>query len=200
MLAHRTSKVTTGARRTKSIKIAMRSCTVEKRRNLSRRSTGFVDLTFLVRFRSHCPSNIDRKVATKPRLSDLIHVRLFALLEQDAFNKLRKDRSDLHLHVPLLSGDPGMHRHVLHRELNFDGQTPKLHNLTQAEPDGDRPDVVRRRVPVGQDITRVPEAPALAEEDRRDGLQVHLVRVLPEVLPADGPPLLGKHANEVLLR
>ena len=63
-------------------------------------------------------------------------------LEQDALDELRKDRRDLHLHVPLLSGDPGMHRHVLHRELNFDGQTPKLHNLTQAEPDGDRPDVL----------------------------------------------------------
>ena len=59
-----------------------------------------------------------------------------------------------------------MHRHVLHRELNLDGQTPKLHHLGQAEPDGDRPDVLRRRVPVRQDITRIPEAPALAEEDR----------------------------------
>ena len=102
---------------------------------------------------------------------------LSASLEQDALNELRKDRSDLQLHVPLLSGDPGMHRHVLQRELNFDGQTPKLHHLTQAEPDGDRPDIVRRRVPVGQNITRIPEAPALAEEDRGNGLQVHLVRV-----------------------
>ena len=93
-----------------------------------------------------------------------------------------------------------MHRHVLHRELNFDGQTPKLHHLAQAEPDGDRPDILRRRGPVRQDITRVPDAPALAEEERRDGLQVHLVRVAPAVLPADGPPLLGKHANEELLR
>ena len=33
-----------------------------------------------------------------------------------------------------------------------------------------------------------------------DGLQVHLVRVVPEVLAADRPPLLGKHANEELLR
>ena len=93
-----------------------------------------------------------------------------------------------------------MHWHVLHRELNFNGQTPKLHDLTQAEPDGDRPDIVRRRVPIRQDITRVPEAPALAEEERRYGLQIHLVRVGPAMLPADGPPLLGKHANEVLLR
>ena len=45
-------------------------------------------------------------------------VRLLSTsLEQDALNKLRKDRSDQDLHVPLLSGDPGMHRHVLHREL-----------------------------------------------------------------------------------
>ena len=102
---------------------------------------------------------------------------LFASLKQDALDELRNDRSDLDLHVPLLSGDPGMHRHVLHRELNLDGQTPKLHHLAQAEPDGDRPDVLRRRVPVRQDITRVPEAPALAEEERGDGLQVHLVRV-----------------------
>ena len=125
---------------------------------------------------------------------------LSASLEQDALNELRNDRSDRDLHVPLLSGYPGMHRHVLHCELNLDGQTPELHHLAQAEPDGNRPDVLRRRVPVRQDIARVPEAPALAEEDRRDGLQVHLVRVAPEVLAADGPPLLGKHANEVLLR
>ena len=43
-----------------------------------------------------------------------------------------------------------MHRHVLHRELNLDGQTPKLHHLGQAEPDGDRPDVLRRRIPVAR--------------------------------------------------
>ena len=97
-----------------------------------------------------------------------------------------------HLHVPLLSGDPGMHRHVLHRELNLDGQTPKLHHLAQAEPDGDRPDVLRRRVPVRQDIARVPEAPALAEEERRDGLQVHLVRVAPEVLARRWTTIAGE--------
>jgi len=54
---------------------------------------------------------------------------LFASLEQDALNKLRKDRNDLDLHVPLLSGYPRMHRHVLYRELNFDRQTPQFHNL-----------------------------------------------------------------------
>ena len=123
-----------------------------------------------------------------------------ASLEQHTLNELRKDRNDKDLHVPLLSGDPGVHRHVLHRELKLDWQSPKFHHLGQAEPDGDRPDVLRRRIPVRQDIARVPEAPALAEEDRRDGLQVHLVRVAPEVLPADGPPLLGKHADELLLR
>ena len=90
---------------------------------------------------------------------------LSASLKQDTLDKLRNNRSDLDLHVPLLSGDPGMHRHVLHRELNFDRQTPELHHLAQAEPDGDRPDVLRRRVPVHKDITRVPDAPALAEED-----------------------------------
>src|SRR6478752_9019826 len=112
-------------------------------------------------------------------------VRLLSTsLKQGAFNELRKDRSDLHLHVPFLSGDPEMHRHVLHRKLNFDWQTPKLHDLTQAEPDRHRPDVLRRRVPIRQDITRVPEAPARVPEDRCDGLQIHLVRVLPEVLPA----------------
>ena len=50
-------------------------------------------------------------------------------LEKNAFDKLRNDRSDLDLHVPLLSGYPRMHRHVLYRELNFDGQTPQFHNL-----------------------------------------------------------------------
>ena len=91
---------------------------------------------------------------------------LSVLLKQGALDKLRKDRSDRHLHVPLLSGYPGMHRHVLHRELNLDGKTPKLYHLGQAEPDGDSPDVLRRRGPVRQDIARVPEAPALTEEDR----------------------------------
>jgi hypothetical protein len=28
-----------------------------------------------------------------------------------------------------------MHRHVLHRELKLDGQTPKFHDLAHAEPD-----------------------------------------------------------------
>ena len=102
---------------------------------------------------------------------------LSASLEQDALDELWNNRSDLELHVPLLSGYPGMHGHVLHRELNFDRQAPKLHHLAQAEPDGDSPDVLRRRSPVRQDITRVPDTPALAEEDRRDGLQVHLVGV-----------------------
>ena len=90
-----------------------------------------------------------------------------------------------------------MHRHVLDRELNLDGETPELHHLAQAEPDWDRPGVLRRRIPVRQDIAGVPEAPPLAEEDRRDGLQVHLVRVGPAMLPAEGPPLLGKHTDEV---
>ena len=93
-------------------------------------------------------------------------------MEKDAFDKLRKDRSDLDLHVPLLSGDPGMHRHVLDCELKLDWQSPKFHNLAQGQPNWDSPDILRRRGPVSQDITRVPDAPALAEEDRRDGLQV----------------------------
>src|SRR4026207_1947252 len=120
-------------------------------------------------------------------------------LEQDAFDELRKDRSDRDLHVPLLSGDSGMHRHVSHRELKLDWQPPKFHHLAQGQPNWDSPDILRRRVPVGQDITRVPDAPALAEEDRGDGLQVHLVRIGPAVLAADGPPLLWKHADEELL-
>ena len=93
-----------------------------------------------------------------------------------------------------------MDGHVLHCELNLDGQTAKLHHLAHAEPDGNRPDIPRRRGEVGQDITRVPEAPALAEEDRGDGLQIHLARVRPAVLAADGSPLLREHADEVLLR
>ena len=46
----------------------------------------------------------------------------------------------------------------------------------------------------------VPEAPALVEEERGDGLQVHLVSVKPTMLPANRPPLLGKHAKKPLLR
>jgi len=45
-------------------------------------------------------------------------------LEEDAFDQLRNNRSDLDLHIPLLSGNPWVHGHVLHCELNFDGQTP----------------------------------------------------------------------------
>src|SRR5436190_18463658 len=128
-------------------------------------------------------------------------VRLLSVaVEQGALDELGKDRSDRDLHVPLLSGDTGMHWHILDRELNLDGQPPKFHHLAQAEPDRDRPDVPGRRVPVSQDVTRVAQAPALSEEDRCDGLQIHLVRVLPEVLAADGPPLLWKHAQEELLR
>src|SRR5438874_5470575 len=123
-----------------------------------------------------------------------------ASLEQDALDELRNDRSDLDLDVPLLSGDSGMHWHVLQRELNLDRQTPELHHLAHAEPDGNRPDIVGGRGPVRKDIARVPDAPALAEEKRRDGLQVHLVCVGPAVLAADRPPLLGKHADEELLR
>jgi hypothetical protein len=70
-----------------------------------------------------------------------------------------------------------MHWHVLHRELNLNGQAPELYHLAQAEPDGNRPDVLRRRGPVGQDIAGVPDALALAEEQRGEGLQVHPVRV-----------------------
>src|SRR6266496_695767 len=114
---------------------------------------------------------------SNPRAPVRSYRRLLASLKQDALDELRNDRSDLDLHVPLLSGYPRMHRHVLHRELNFDGQTPELHHLAQAEADGNRPDILGRRGPVGQNITRVAEAPALAEEERGDGLQVHLVRV-----------------------
>ena len=93
-----------------------------------------------------------------------------------------------------------MHWHVLHRELKLDWQPPKFHDLAQGQPNWDSPDILRRRGPVGQDVTRVPDAPALTEEDRSDGLQVHLVRIGPAVLAADGPPLLWKHAEEELFR
>src|SRR6516162_8355908 len=121
-----------------------------------------------------------------------------ASLEQDALDELRKNRSNLDLHVPLLSEFTRVHWHVLYSERKLDGQTAKLHHLAHAEPDGNRPDIPRRRGEVGQDITRVEDVPALAEEDRRDGLQIHLVRIGPAVLAADGPPLLREHTDEVL--
>src|SRR5262249_48669312 len=120
--------------------------------------------------------------------------------KQGTLDELRKDRSDLHLDVPLLSGDPGMHGHVLHREGKFDGQTPEFHHLAQAETDGDRPDIFRRRGKVSQNVAGIEDVPALAEEDGGDGLQVHLVGVGLAVLATDGPPLLIEHAYEVLLR
>ena len=80
------------------------------------------------------------------------------------------------------------------------GRRPSFTTLAKPSPTGTVQTSSRRRGPVRQDIARVPEAPALTKEDRGDGLQVHLIRVWPEVLAADRPPLLGKHANEVLLR
>ena len=107
---------------------------------------------------------------------------LFASLEQDALNKLRKDRNDKDLHVPLLSGDPGMHRHVLHRELNLDWQTPKFHHLAKPSPTG----TVQTSSDGAFQFARIlPEYPRLQPSPKKiecDGLQVHLVRVWPEVL------------------
>ena len=59
-----------------------------------------------------------------------------ASLKQGALDKLRKDRNDKDLHVPLLSGDPGMHRHVLHRELKLDWQLPNFTTLAKPSPTG----------------------------------------------------------------
>jgi hypothetical protein len=114
-----------------------------------------------------------------------IHARS-ASLEEDAFDELWNDRGNLELNVPFLSGNPGMHGHILHRELNLDRQTPKLHHLAQPEPDGDRPDVFRRCGPVRKDVTRVTDTPTVTKEERGDRLQIHLVRVWPAMLPADG--------------
>src|SRR5262245_304238 len=94
--------------------------------------------------------------------------RTFTSAKQGTLNELWKNRSNLDLDVPLLSGYPRMHRHVLHREGKFDGQTPEFHNLAQADSNGYRPDVFGRRGKVRQDITRVEDVPTLAEEDRGD--------------------------------
>ena len=127
-------------------------------------------------------------------------VDLSASLKQDALDKLRHDRSDLQLHVPLLSGYPGMHRHILHRELNFDGQTPKLHHLAQAEPDGT---VQTSSDGAFQSARILPEYPKLQPSPKKTvamGCRFIWFVSCRQVLPADGPPLLGKHADEVLLR
>src|SRR5215471_11180512 len=120
-------------------------------------------------------------------------------LEQGALDELREDRNDLHLHVPLLAV-LGTHGHVLQRERELDGQPPQLHHLAHTHADWHRPDVPGRRLPVRQDIARVEDVPALAEEERRDGLQIELARVWPSGGAADGEPLLGEHAEEELLR
>src|SRR5262249_18298008 len=122
-----------------------------------------------------------------------------ASLKQNTLDEFWNDRSDLDLDVPLLSGYPGMHRHVLHREGKFDWQTPEFHNLAQAESNGDCPDVWGRRVKIRKDITGVEGVPPLAPEDRGDGLQVNLVGIGPAVHAANGPPLLWEHADEVRL-
>ena len=51
-------------------------------------------------------------------------VELSLLLEQNAIDELRNDRRNRDLDIPFLSGYPGMHGHVLHRELNLNGQAP----------------------------------------------------------------------------
>src|SRR5262249_23312468 len=93
-----------------------------------------------------------------------------ASLEQGPLDELREDGCDLDLHVPLLAV-LGMHGHVLQRERELDGQPPQLHHLAHAHADGHRPDVPGRRLPVRQDIARVEDVPALADEERRDGLE-----------------------------
>src|ERR1043165_2645756 len=111
-------------------------------------------------------------------------------MEEGARHKLRNDRSDLDLHIPFLSGNARVYRHVLHRELNLNGQTSELYHLAQADSDRNRPDVFGRRSPVCQDVTRVTNTPAVTKEKRSDRLQVHLVRVRPTLLAPNGPPLL----------
>src|SRR4029077_13435259 len=90
------------------------------------------------------------------RPCSIVALKLLASLEQDALDELRKDRSDRDLHVPLLSGDPGVHGYVLHRELKLDWQPSKFHNLAQGQPNWDGPDILRRRSPVRKDVARLP--------------------------------------------
>src|SRR5262245_21552571 len=97
-----------------------------------------------------------------------------SLLEEHSLDELRNDRSDLNLHVPLLAGVPGEHRHVLQPELELDREPAQSHHLADAETDGHGPDVAGRGLPVRQDVARVPDIPAVAEEDGRDGLKVEL--------------------------
>jgi hypothetical protein len=103
-----------------------------------------------------------------------VHASFAASLEEDTFNELWNNRSNRDLHIPLLSGNPGMYGHVLHCELNFERQTPQLHHLAQPHPYGNSPDIFRWRGPIREDIARVPDAPTIAEEDRRNRLQVPL--------------------------
>jgi hypothetical protein len=103
-----------------------------------------------------------------------VHASFAASLEEDTFNELWNNRSNRDLHIPLLSGNPGMYGHVLHCELNFERQTPQLHHLAQPHPYGNSPDIFTWRGPIREDIARVPDAPTIAEEDRRNRLQVPL--------------------------
>ena len=92
-----------------------------------------------------------------------------------------------------------MRQHVLAGELNLDWQPTEFRHFAQAQPEGHRPASSDGAFQLARILPEYP-TPALAEEDRGDGLQVHLVRVKPTVLAADRPPLLWKHAKEVLLR
>lgn len=56
-------------------------------------------------------------IGTVTRRAHMCHVT--ALLEEDALDKLRNNRSDLDLHVPFLSGNARVYGHVLHGELNL---------------------------------------------------------------------------------
>src|SRR5215471_3455609 len=95
-------------------------------------------------------------------------------LEQNTLDQLRDD--DLDLYVPLPPGAPRPHRHVLERQLELDGQSAQLHHLSQSDAEWHRPDIAGRRLPVRQDVARVPDAPAIAEKHRCDGLEVELAR------------------------
>src|SRR5262245_34817005 len=105
-------------------------------------------------------------------------------LEKCTLDELPNDGSDLDLDVPLLSIS-GAHGHVLQGQLKLHGQGSQLHDLAEADADGNRPDVARRRLPVREDVARIPDVPAVAKEECGDRLKVELPRVRPIVVASN---------------
>src|SRR5438874_5427533 len=124
---------------------------------------------------------------------------LFLSLEERSLDELGQHWRHLKLDVPPLAHGTWLRHHVLAGERNFHGEPSELDHLSDPEADRDGPAIVVRRVPVREDVARVAHVPTPVEKQIRDRLDVDLVCVRTARVARVGPPLLGKHADDVLL-